>query len=232
MRNRVGVALEMALEEDPTSVHLKKQLSLLQQASISTLHSFCMNVVRKYAYLLDIDPAFRIADDMEIDLIKQDVIDELFEEWYGLEGEEQEVFFEVVDRFSSDRTDVHLEDLIRRLYTFSIQHPWPKHWLDELVKIYDVPEEWSEDKLVWLNIMKQEVENELHAIEHELNRAEEIARESDGPYHYLQAIESDRLNLNEAKKYLFQSWDPLQNFMTSSTFARLSSKRIDCNEEK
>src|SRR5690625_3918696 len=56
MPNRVGVALEIALEQDPTSVHLKHQLSLLQRASISTLHAFCMNVVRQYAYLLDIDP--------------------------------------------------------------------------------------------------------------------------------------------------------------------------------
>ncbi|HLT54625.1 MAG TPA: UvrD-helicase domain-containing protein, partial [Bacillota bacterium] len=97
MRNRVGLALDKALKENPGSLHLKKQLSLLQRASISTLHSFCLDIVRQYSYLLDIDPAFRIADDMETDLIKQEVMDELFEEWYGREGEEQEQFFAVVD---------------------------------------------------------------------------------------------------------------------------------------
>src|SRR5690625_140586 len=106
MRNRVGLALENALAKHPDSNHLKKQLSLLQQASISTLHSFCMDIVKQHSYLLEIDPAFRIADEMESDLIKQDVIDELFEEWYGQEGEEQERFFAVVDRFSSDRSDI------------------------------------------------------------------------------------------------------------------------------
>src|SRR5690625_7137053 len=95
MRNRVGLVLEKALTEQPTSNHLKKQLSLLQRASISTLHSFCMDIVRQYAYLLDIDPSFRIANDMEADLIKQDVIDELFEEWYSKEGEELERFYAV-----------------------------------------------------------------------------------------------------------------------------------------
>lgn len=85
MRNRVGIALEKALAENPTSMHLKKQLSLLQRASISTLHSFCLDVVRKYAYLIDMDPSFRIADDMEGDLIKQEVLEDLFEEWYGAE---------------------------------------------------------------------------------------------------------------------------------------------------
>src|SRR5699024_39370 len=95
-QNRVDDALEAVLAENPSSHHLKKQLSLLQQAPISTLHAFCLDVVRQYAYLLDIDPSFRIADDMEADLLKQDVIDELFEEWYGKDGEEQARFFAVV----------------------------------------------------------------------------------------------------------------------------------------
>ena len=142
MRNRVGLALENALAADPTSIHLKKQLSLLQRASISTLHSFCMNVVRQYAYLLDIDPAFRIANDMEADLIKQDVIDDLFEDWYGKEGEDQQRFFAVVDRFSNDRSDIAVESLILSLYTFSIQSPWPEQWLDQLADVYEISEDW------------------------------------------------------------------------------------------
>src|SRR5690625_5383695 len=83
MRSRIGAALEEAIANDPSSYHLKKQLSLLQRASISTLHAFCTSVVRQYAYLLDLDPAFRIADNMELDLMKQEVLEELFEEAYG-----------------------------------------------------------------------------------------------------------------------------------------------------
>src|SRR5699024_9309234 len=101
MRNRVGDALEDAIAKDPSSVHLKKQLSLLQRASISTLHAFCMDIVKQYAYLLDIDPAFRIANDMEGDLMKQEVLDDLFEKWYGEDGDAMQSFFAVVDRFSS-----------------------------------------------------------------------------------------------------------------------------------
>src|SRR5690625_430558 len=97
MRQRIGAALEKALHDNPTSYHLKKQLSLLQRASISTIHSFCMNVVRQYSYMLDLDPAFRIADDMEIDLLKHEVLDELFEEWYGQEDDQVQLFFNAVD---------------------------------------------------------------------------------------------------------------------------------------
>lgn len=231
MRNRVGEALEKALAEDPTSIHLKKQLSLLQRAHISTLHSFCMDVVRQYAYLLDIDPAFRIANDMEADLMKQDVLDDLFEEWYGKEGEEQERFFDVVDRFSSDRSDVDVERLILALYTFSVQNPWPDQWLDELAHVYEVPEDWQEDDLTWLDIMKREVSGQFKAIEQEILLAERIAGESDGPYQYLETIEADKAGLQEALAQL-GSWDGLQSYMQTSKFVTLSRKKMECDEDK
>jgi len=126
MRNRIGLALEKAIAKDPTSYHLKKQLSLLQRASISTLHSFCTNVVRQYAYLLDVDPAFRIADDMEMELMKQEVIDDMLEDYYGQEEEALTAFFSVVDMFSSDRNDADVGQLILKLFTFAMQNPWPE----------------------------------------------------------------------------------------------------------
>ncbi len=86
MRHRIGLALEKAIDKNPHSHHLRKQLSLLNRASISTLHSFCMEVIRKYYYLIDIDPGFRIADETEGDLLRDEVLDELFEEEYGQEN--------------------------------------------------------------------------------------------------------------------------------------------------
>src|SRR5690625_7654984 len=77
--------------------------------------------------------------------MKQDVIDELFEEWYGGETEEAQAFIDVVERFSSDRSDVEVEELILNLYDFSRQHPWPDFWLERLAKYYAIPEDWSEE---------------------------------------------------------------------------------------
>ncbi|TMN23059.1 helicase-exonuclease AddAB subunit AddA [Lentibacillus cibarius] len=231
MRSRVGQALEAKLAENPSSNHLKKQLSMLQRASISTLHSFCLDIVRQYTYLLDIDPAFRIADNMETDLIKQEVIDDLFEEWYGEEGQAQADFFSVVDRFSSDRSDADVEKLILTLYTFAMQNPWPEAWLDRLSEVYDIPDNWREDDLDWLAIIKNEVRNELDAIQQEMQLAMDLTRETDGPYHYAETIEADFANLQEARVHL-DSWDALQTFMVSSAFARLSGKKADCDEAK
>src|SRR5690625_99192 len=230
MRYRVGLALENALQTEPHSHHLQKQLSLLQRASISTLHSFCMEIVREHAYLLEIDPAFRIANDLEADLLKQDEIDELFEEKYGATNGTAERFFAVVDRFSSDRSDVEVENLILQLYTFARQHPWPYEWLDRLVETYEVSHKTAETEFAWLDVLKQHVDTQLLAMEQELQLANEIARESDGPFHYLETIEADLQLLNGGKAC--QSWDELQSFMEQSTFKRLSSRRVECNKDK
>lgn len=231
MRSRVGIALEKALEAEPNSIHLKKQLSLLQRASISTLHSFCLEVVKQHAYLLDIDPGFRIGNEMEMDLLKQDILDDLFEEWYGNETGDVDEFFAVVDRFSSDRSDIDVEKLILDLYTFSIQNPWPEKWLDSLAEAYHIPEDWQEEDLGFLGILKNEVKNQFAALREQMEQALEIARESDGPDAYINTITTDLEGLEQAEQHL-GSWKSLTTYMSAYKFARLSSKKMDCNEEK
>lgn len=231
MRNRVGSALEKALAEDPSSIHLKKQLSLLQRASISTLHSFCLNVVKENAYLLDIDPGFRIANEMEIDLIKQDVLDDLFEVWYGAESESADEFFAVVDRFSSDRSDLEVESLILDLYEFSVQNPWPEQWLDSLAAVYNISENWQEEELEFLEILKYEVKSKFTGLREQMQQALEIAREADGPYGYVDTLMKELEGLEQAESYL-DSWGDLQKFMSAYKFGRLPGKKMDCNEDK
>ncbi|WP_226038064.1 helicase-exonuclease AddAB subunit AddA [Aquibacillus saliphilus] len=232
MRNRVAEALEAALEANPSSLHLKKQLSLLQRASISTLHSFCMDLVRRYAYLVDIDPSFRIADDVEADMIRQEVLEELFEGWYGKEGEEQAAFFAVVDRFSNDRSDLEVEELILKLYNFAMQNPWPDTWLDEMTSMYDVKEDEDEQAIPWLDILKREVKSQLQAMKQEAWYAMELTKESDGPYHYAETIDMDFALINEASAQLEMSWDNVQSTFKEGKFKALSRKKIDCDEEK
>jgi len=230
MRNRIGEALEEALAEYPKSNHLKKQLSLLQRAPISTLHSFCMEIVRQYAYLLDIDPSFRIGNPLEIDLMKQDVMDELLEEWYGEEAEKSEAFFQVVDRFSSDRNDADVEKLILDLYTFSRQNPYPDLWLEGLAEHYAIGDDWTEEDFEWLPLLKQFIFYRLQGMIEEANRALQISRESDGPYHYVDAIEADIKMFEEALKKL-PVWDDLQSFVVEGSFVNLSRKRVECNPD-
>ena len=73
MKHRLAVALNKAIAERPYDRHLSRQLSLLQRAQITTLHSFCLDVVRKYSYLLDLDPQSKIANETDLYILKEKV---------------------------------------------------------------------------------------------------------------------------------------------------------------
>ena len=159
MRHRIGAALEKAIDEDPLSTHLRRQLSLLNSAAISTLHSFCLDVVRKHLYMVDIDPGFRIADQTEADLLRDEVIDDLFEEQYG--KEENESFYLLVDTFTNDRNDDALHGLILKLYDFARSHPDPGMWLSSLVDMYDVSEGTELEELPFMDVLKFDISLQL-----------------------------------------------------------------------
>src|SRR5699024_7661850 len=112
------------------------------------------------AYLLDLDPDFSLTDDVEATLIKEDVIDQMFEEWYGKDDVEREAFFSVVDRFSNDRNDLELGELIINLYTFAVQNPWPIVLLTKVAENCVITEDWMECELTWLTLLKNDLEEE------------------------------------------------------------------------
>ncbi|EEC57444.1 ATP-dependent helicase/nuclease subunit A family protein [[Bacteroides] pectinophilus ATCC 43243] len=83
MRERIGAALESMIEENPSDRNLQRQLAMIHMAQITTIDSFCLNILRNNYMNLDIDPGFRIADQGELELIKADVMGELLEKYYA-----------------------------------------------------------------------------------------------------------------------------------------------------
>ena len=116
MKERIGAAIEKELEEDPSSEHLKRQSALIHTAKITTIHSFCLSVIREYFHTIDLDPGFRIAEEGELKLLKQDVMKELLEAKYE-EGNED--FLRFVETFATGREDLQVEEIISRLYEFA-----------------------------------------------------------------------------------------------------------------
>jgi long-subunit acyl-CoA synthetase (AMP-forming) len=117
-------------ENDP---HLRKQLLLLNHAQISTIHSFCNEVVRNYFHLIDIDPGYRIADQTEAGLIKMEVLEELIEKQYE---QSDPGFLNLVESFSSSRDDTPFKDLVLQVYDFIQSQPEPLHWLREKIDMF------------------------------------------------------------------------------------------------
>ena len=100
MKERVRAALEEAIEKNPDNENIIKQLSLIHNADISTIDSFCAKIVRENFDKIDLDPNFRIADETEIKMIKADVIGEMLEDYY-LEADEK--FMSLAKQYSSGR---------------------------------------------------------------------------------------------------------------------------------
>jgi len=135
MKQRIREALEKELTSNPDSQHLKRQLALMGRASVTTLHSFCLEVIRRHYSLIRLDPGFRIANETEAELMRHDQLEEMMEQYYGESGEDSP-FWRLVDTFGGERSDVPLHLLIQKLYDESRSHPWPEHWLREMALMF------------------------------------------------------------------------------------------------
>ncbi|WP_101772595.1 helicase-exonuclease AddAB subunit AddA [Peptostreptococcus faecalis] len=127
MRERVGVAIEKELEKNPEDTHLQRQLLLLSKADITTIDSFCGNVLKNNFHVTDLDPNIKVGDPTEINLIASEVMKEVFEKLYQ---SKDEGFLKIVDLYSKKNNDDALEGLILTLNNFINSSPYPNDWLD------------------------------------------------------------------------------------------------------
>ncbi|WNS76815.1 helicase-exonuclease AddAB subunit AddA [Bacillus sp. DTU_2020_1000418_1_SI_GHA_SEK_038] len=225
MRHRIGEALDKAINANPKSAHLRKQLSLLNKASISTLHSFCLEMVRKYYYLLDIDPSFRIADETEAQLLRDEVLEELFEEEYGKEGNDS--FFALVDTFTNDRSDTALQDIIRDIYDFARSNPSPDEYLDSIIEMYNVDENSEIEGMPFVQSLLQDMDLQLKGAKQLLEYGLELTKLPGGPAPRAENFIADLhvvQTLLEAKK---DSWQTLYEAMQSWSFGRAKNCKGD-----
>ena len=134
MRQRIGAALEQAVARRPENEAWRRQLLLLNRAAISTIHAFCLRVLRTYFYRLDLDPAFRVMDPAEADLMQLEVIDRVLEEAFAAEPDGGPVT-DLADGLGG-RGDAALVDLVLKVWNFTRSLPWPEQWLDAAVAAY------------------------------------------------------------------------------------------------
>ncbi|WP_077614836.1 helicase-exonuclease AddAB subunit AddA [Caenibacillus caldisaponilyticus] len=230
MRARIREALERELEKDPANLRLREQITLLNKAQITTLHAFCMTVVRRYYYRLDLDPAFRVADETEAALLREEVLEALMEDYYA--SPEHERFYELVDRYSNDRSDAELMALIERIYDFSRSHPWPEHWLAQMEAAYQADGVASLDDLVWTSELKRAVAAECRGMLAVLDNAAQIAAQPGGPYPYLETFESDRALVNRLIAACDGPWEALYDAFSALSFTKLKTCRGDDIDEE
>ena len=155
MRERIGNAIEKCLEEYPEDENLRKQQTLLHNAQITTIDSFCLFVVRNHFEEIGLDPNFRIADPGEIKLLEADVLNEVFEKEYEKHSSTlenyQDSFLELVDAYSDKRSNKAVKDMVAKIYSQSASNPWPKEWVESLGHPYMAA---SKEELLSTDLMK------------------------------------------------------------------------------
>ncbi len=217
MKERIAAAIEKQLEQRPGDARLEQQAALIHTAPITTIHSFCLSVIRDHFHVIGIDPGFRIVEEGELKLLKQDVLDELLEECYE-KGDEE--FLEFTEKFGRGKNDRRIEELILKLYEFSCSYPCPGKWLDSCVMAYK-----SEDMLSsgFVKNAELRVRRRGKDIGGILDRALKICEEPDGPYMYADMIESDRKYLDRIIKA--EDFETMYDAVNGFAWKRLSTKR-------
>ena len=214
MRERILEAIYKKLEENPENVHLQRQIILLNKASICTIHSFCLDVIHNHFYEIDLPSNFKIADTAEIDLLKQEVLDDLFEQKYT---ENDKNFIELLENYTNYRGDEALQELVLKIYKFIQSSPFPIKWLQKKLELLKI-EDKDISQTIWGKLIIQTVDDDIQESIMQL----EVTKSKMALYpemtKFYQTISEDIINLQDLQKY--NSWDELYIKLLNFNFSK------------
>ena len=225
MKERIREALEKMEEDNPNDLNVQKQLSLIHNANISTIDSFCARVVKDNFDKIDLDPNFRIADENEIEMLQSDIVEEMLEEYYLAADDE---FMELAEKYSTGKTSDSIGELILRMYKFASGQIEPEKWIKEAISVYDVSSKKEMEQSKWMQGYLELQKNRLEGILSQLNIALTISESEDGPKcaKALTPIIDKLQEITESRTY-----SAMQSELQNIPSTRVSGKK-DCNERK
>lgn len=216
MRERVLEAIYKKLDEEPENENLQRQIILLGKSNICTIHSFCLDVIKNNFFEIDLSANFRIGTEEEIELLKQEVLEDVFEKLYEDEDEE---FAKLVDTYTGYRGDESLKELVLSIHRFMQSAPFPNEWLVEKVAMFESKYEnldfaqsvWG--KILLKNLQEEIIDgvNSLKVVRNKLETVYELEK-------YKLTIESDIEILRKLYDEINVSWDNSYNFAKEMKF--------------
>lgn len=173
LRGRIAQELNRRLAKDLNNHHLRRQLTLVYQTQISTIHAFCAKVIKENGHLLDINPSFRLCEESEAQIMLEQVLEQVLEEEYA-KGDP--TFYQLVDSLSLGRDDGELQEIILDIFRKIQSHPHPQQWLEGQKTMWDLGTCTKVEETIWgcevLNNAKLGAEYALTQIQ----RAMELCR--------------------------------------------------------
>ena len=220
MRDRIGAAIESEIALNPSNPRLQQQLALIQNAQITTIDSFCLYVIRNHFHKIDLEPNFRIADEGELKLLKEEVLEGLLEREYEAGTKE---FLDLADIYTTGKSDDAFKGLILQLFEYAQSFPWPKEWLASCEEGYGIEtaEELTLSPL--FRCLMTYILNMADGIRKKMERVCNLCLAQEGPYMYEDAVKSDieQIKRLQAAKTYGEAYD----WMRSVSWAKLKAAR-------
>ena len=220
MRERIGKALAERILEDPGNEWLQRQEALLSRAQITTIHGFCLYVIRNYFHTIDLNPSFRIADEGEMRLLKQDTAQKVVEEACAAKDPD---FLRFAESYGSGNRGSGLEELVLQLYEYAQAHPQPEKWLKDCAALYELPKDASWEDFRGTKEIMEELKRTVSDCRDKIFLAEEMARAPYGPLPYIEVLRSDAALLEEMLRC--GSMESFGELLADLKFQRLPSRR-------
>lgn len=228
MRERILEAIYEKIEENPDDVNLQRQIMLLNKASISTIHAFCLEVIKNYFYEIGISSNFRIGDTSEIELLKQETLEELFDDLYEEQNEE---FIKLVNVYGGYRDDENLKNIILKIYNYSQSMPFPEEWICESIEKFNLKDKLDIDfsKTVWGQELIKYFNDEIYS---NINKLEKVSLKLQNELElekYYSVITDDICKLKNLVKEE-NTWNDIYNILSNIKFETWPRQsKTDCD---
>ncbi len=227
MKERIRRAIEKKLSEYPDDEHLMQQATLIHNAQITTIHSFCLSVIRDHFHVIDLDPGFRIGEEGELKLLRHDVLGEVLEEKYQ-EGRQE--FLDFVSAYGGGRDDKKIEELILKIYDFSRSYPDAERWLDSCVRSYSVSTGKELEESSAVKLIKENTRRYLEDAYALIRQGLILCSEPDGPAVYETALLSDQRMVEEFLEA--ETYDELSEKVREKAHGKNAWARLAANRDK
>ncbi len=228
LREKILTALNGRASKAVKDAYLRRQLTLVHGAHISTIHAFCTSVLRTHGHLIDIPGDFRIMDESEASSLRMELCEEVIDESYG-----KDWFMPAAESLFGERDDRNLVQAVLELHAKSRSQVFPEEWLDGIKNSFSKDEGAAPDDSSWGKYLLSQTRETLNALELLNRRAlEQIKGDEALEKAYLPAFMCDSEIIALLLRAVSSGWDSVVKIFNEISFMRLGSLRKYENEEK
>lgn len=218
MRERIEKSLEKLHEQTPEDKNIIRQLTLIKRAQITTIDSFCIDVLRKNFVEADVAPDFGVADPTECKVMLEQALDDSINEMYDDKTYGKDFLCLMESYANSKANDRAFRELVTSLYYFNISLPYPDEWLDSACERFLLTDSFSNSS--YKDVVMKEAHAECERAVSEYDTMIELANE-DTLFNFSSILKEEKHFFSECMN--ITDYDALREVLLSFEFKRQPS---------